>query len=209
MLWILGIQIKERTPASPMKRAQAHQLFSIDLILLFILSLMTTLSCTPELPSDRLVERACRTEISALNARSPFSALEESFFRDGRSRGLLDPSLLERLDFRNLERGILQSRFMMRFAFTLPNGQRLVLVNSRKTGGLSLTQANQRRYEIECQSSWNSFSDKPIETSVELKGIDMEPWVEHMRELSRQLGEDEPSLIERYRRRRAAEREGR
>ena len=182
---------------------------SVEGSCLLTLLLLIAISCTPELPSDRLVERACREEISALNARTPFSTLEKSFFRDGRSRGLLNPSLLERLDFRNLERGVLQSRFAMRFAFTLPNGQRLVLVNGRETGGLSLTQANQRRYEIECLSSWNSFSDKPIETTVELEGIDMEPWVEHMKELSQQLGENEPSLIERYRRRRAAEREGR
>ena len=168
---------------------------------LFALIFLLFPACTMELPSDRRVEQACRAEVKVFAQSHPFSLLESDFFTDKKARGLLRADLLERLNFRELKSDMIQSRYAMRFAFTLPNGQRLVLKNSEQTGGLSLTNANERRYEIECESAWNRFSEQPLRTKIEVKSIDMEPWVEQMKSLTVGLEDTESSALERLRER--------
>ncbi|MEE2644162.1 MAG: hypothetical protein VYD19_04460 [Myxococcota bacterium] len=168
---------------------------------LFALTLLLCPSCTMDLPSDRRVEQACRAEVKLFAQSRPFSLLESDFFTDKKARGLLRADLLERLNFHELKSDMIQSRYVMRFAFTLPNGQRLVLKNSEQTGGLSLTNANERRYEIECESAWNRFSEQPLRTKIEVKSIDMEPWVDQMKSISVGLEDTESSALERLRER--------
>ena len=137
------------------------------------LSLIIQEGCTKKVPTQTVIEDACRQELQRSIKKKPLSLIEKRFFLDGRSRNILKIEDIHAQSFNEESSSATASRYVQTFIFQRPDGAPVRLLRSPQNGGMSLSKPNLVSPKIRCQVVWSLFKGKAVRTDLKVFLSDM------------------------------------
>ena len=139
----------------------------------FVIFLGLNTGCQ-EKANKKSLNPICMKEFKNYFKVYPLERLEHKFFSDRRARHLLKWHQIQLKGFKELESSATLSTYLLSYSFKDPQGNRVELINTSRTGGVSLSGSNRASYELECKIFWNSFKGKKIDSEISIHMIDLE-----------------------------------
>lgn len=152
-----------------------------SIILVCLLFSFSLTSCKKSADVQSQVKQSCLKKVRKYLAKNPAERLEQKFFTDSRSRGLLQVDRLKEGYYREESASATVSRHHIMFQFQDEQGTPVVLANSTETGGSRLQGSNRVSYEFHCKTTWNLFKDRVTKEKLFLKEHDLEVWSKKMK----------------------------
>ena len=151
-------------------------------ILISIVSLsLSVQACSKKKPDQPTIQKYCHDKILATIQKKPLSRIEKSFFKDGRSRGILkaDHQLLTSLKEDHPRR----LRLVQEFSFVDYNDKTVKLVSSEENGGIDVNGGNLVTPRIQCTVTWGLFKGEVMRDQLRVIMVKLDRLQQKMREL--------------------------
>lgn len=161
---------------------------SITLQVILFSTLIAFTGCSKKKPDKSTLVEACKAHIAETIKKRPLSRLEERFFKDGQSRGLLHFDQLEAGKFVEGSSSATVSGYIQEFSFIDAKGKPVRLHRSSKSGGLSLDQPNLVTVRLQCKVTWSLFKHSIIQIDLKVFYVSLEKVMKRLQGLSDAFG---------------------
>lgn len=164
-----------------------HSIITLQVIVFSALVALT--GCSKKRPDKSTIVEACKSHIAETIKKRPLSRLEERFFKDRQSRGLLQFDQLKPGKFVEGSSSATVSGYIQEFSFVDAKDQPVRLHRSSKTGGLSIDQPNLVTVRLQCKVTWSLFKRSIIHIDLKVFYVSLEKVMKRLQGLSDAFGD--------------------
>lgn len=140
-------------------------------------------ACSKQKPNRAIIEKHCHDKILEMIKSKPLSRIEQKFFKDGKSHGILKPEQISPKNFAEGVSSATASSYIQEFIFVDQKGQKVKLIRDASNGGIDVNSSNIMSPYIQCKVVWGIFKGKVMRESVKIIMVSQDHLQQKMREL--------------------------